>query len=283
MNFFKKLFGSKDIAPADEKVSLDSESVKSIDIEIGTSMNESTVTDFEYEFQSGAKFKGLDNEFIDLIYFPTLEDKVSHINNTNKAISSFDIKIDDDFTKFHIKIDESNASQENPIPFLIESLLIQKFDVKNYSNGKVETNLLEIIKGIGKVQSYYSASSFICRNIILKINAQFSDFSFEENLYNEFIKGSQLNNFAKISAIYCLGSAHLKSSDYVKAENYFNLIETMKFELEDSNIANFCRKIGEDYVQINEKEKALKWLEVGLNLNPKLGVKRLIAKLEMDK
>jgi tetratricopeptide (TPR) repeat protein len=63
-------------------------------------------------------------------------------------------------------------------------------------------------------------------------------------------------------------------------ENTFNKIRKRNYELSPSTVADYYRKIGEIYFELKQNEKSLDWLKAGLILNPKLGVKKLIDKLE---
>jgi tetratricopeptide (TPR) repeat protein len=287
MNFFKKLFGTKDSPTPETKVSVDikvNADIKPVVNEINIPVDKPKTTDFKVELSSVSRITGLDNEFIDLIYFANPADKESHINNINKALSKLEIKTGADFHKVHEKIiDYNNIDLDEPIPFLIESLMVENFDVRKDSNGKTETKSSRVTKGVEKIQGYYSAASFIGENITLKLNSQNSDFAFEEKLFDEFVLNSDLNNYAKVNAFYCLGAAYFKNSNIVKAEYYFDLIEKTQFDLQPSTVSTYYRNIGEGYADIGDKVKALKWLNAGLTLNPKLGVKKLITKLETDK
>lgn len=286
MNFFKKLFGTKDSPTSETKVSVDNKvnaDIKPVVYEINIPVDKPKSPVFKFELSSVSRINGLDYEFIDLIYFANPADKESHINNIIKAISKLKIKTGDDFHKVHQKIVDYNIELDEPIPFLIESLLVENFDVRKDSNGKTETKSSIVTKGVEKIQSYYSAASFIGENITLKLNSQNSDFAFEEKLFDEFVLNSDLNNYAKVNAFYCLGTAYFKNSNLIKAEYYFDLIEKTQFDLQPSTVSTYHRNIGEGYASIGDKVKALKWLNTGLALNPKLGVKKLIAKLEAVK
>jgi tetratricopeptide (TPR) repeat protein len=286
MSFLKKLFGTKDnLTPEKSNVSNENNTKNNtLDIESKTSSESSDIDNIKIELSTVSRIIGLDEEFIDLIYFQNDNEKQKHRNYINSVLSELDIKPDTDFLKVKEKlIDYNNIDLEQPIPFLIESLLIENFDQNKDSNRPTETISKKAKKGIYKIQDYYSSASFISTNILLKLNSKQSDFLFEENLYNANIVNSDLNNFAKLASTYTLGHAFLMTNYIEKADHFFDRLEKFPFDLAPSTIAEYYRKIGELYLENGDTKKALKWLNAGLTLNPKLGVKKIITKLEAEK
>jgi hypothetical protein len=113
-----------------------------------------------------------------------------------------------------------------------------------------------------------------------KVENSFYDFKFEEDLIKDTLQKSTHSDFARINTLFDLGHAFYKANDVIKMESVFNLIQTEKHDLSPSTVANFYRSIGEIYIELAQTDKALDWLRAGLTLNPKLGVKKLIDKLE---
>jgi hypothetical protein len=287
MNFFKKLFSVNESPKSETIISLEvkeNNEIKKVALTNNNFVENSKTNDLKIEPSSVSRITGIDNEFINLIYFPNNLEKESHVYKINKALSKLKIKFGTDFNAVHEKIvNYNNIDLDDPIPFIIESLLIENYDIRKDSNGKTEIKSSRGNKGLMKIQNYYSAANFIEENISLKLKCQNLEFDFEEKLFNEYIINSDINNYAKINTFYCLGSAYFKNSNLIKGEYFFNLIEKIQFDLQPSTVSNYYRNIGEDYSEIGENIKALKWLKAGLILNPKLGVKKLISKLEMIK
>ncbi len=288
MSIFKKLFGIKDSAtPETIKSSVDNKItvyINPIAPLTNVSVDSARTSNTKIELSSAARIVGLDDDFINLIYFPDDHAKQKHRDNINTVLLNLEIKSGADFHKVQDKlIDYNNIDLNEPIPFLTESLLIEKYDIKKDSYGVTETKSARGKKGTDKIQGYYLASSFISINISLKLNSKQTDFSFEENLYNSYIDNSELNNFAKLNSTFSLGFAFFKANNIPKAELYFDKIEKGPFDLQPMTIAGFYRNIGELYADNSDKTKALKWLKAGQTLNPKLGVKKLITKIETDK
>ena len=280
MNLFQKFFGKKEGQLKSNEInedlnpSFEEKSENPTQITMDRSYNNS------YSFVS--RIKGLDNDFIDLIYFSNDETKISYREKIIKTLSDLGINFGDDFHKVKSKIIEfNNTLKDYQIPFLLNSLMVEDFNVENNNGIITETKSEQQTKGIEKLNGYYKAASFIIENIELKLKYQYFDVLFEEKLYNEFITVSDLNNYAKLNSIFSLGIAFAKGSELKKAENYFNLIEKTNFDLQPATVSEFYRNVGEYYIEINENEKALKWLKSGLEINPKLGVKKTITKLEV--
>jgi hypothetical protein len=268
MNFLKKIFGSK--------VDLISETVKSEDkineekviAKMQQELNEYFAKNYKNPHVP-PKFKGIDEEFIDLIFFETSSDKESYIKNINDTLLKLNIKTGDDRNEVIEKTyNYNNLEPYKPIPFLRESLILQHPEEA----------------GIKKIQSYYPAANFIEENIKLKLNSKNSDFDFEEELFEKYLIKSDLNNYAKINATFCLGEACLKQNNVSRTDFYFDIIRNTHWGLALSTTSNYYKYIGEAYAAIGDNIKALKWLKAGLEFYPKLGgVSRLISKLEKIK
>jgi tetratricopeptide (TPR) repeat protein len=288
MSFFKKLFGTKESPIAEtSKVPVDN-NTNSVDKPTvsATSSPDDTRQNSEIivEGSSVSRITGFDEDFINIIYFPDEISKQKYRDKINAALSHLKIEFGAEFLKVHEKLnDYNNIELEEPIPFLIDSLLIETFNIRKDSNGVTETKSPIVNKGLDKVQGYYPATSFISSSTSLKLNFHQTDFSFEEDLYSKHVLTSELRNFANLNATFSLGHAYFAVNSISKAESYFDLIENGTFELQPSTISNYYRTIGELYADIGDRPKAIKWLKSGLTLNPKLGVKKLITKLETDK
>ncbi len=72
MNFFRKIFGTKDSPTPETKVSVNikvNADIKPVINEINVPVDKPKTPDFKVELSSVSRITGLDNEFIDLIYF----------------------------------------------------------------------------------------------------------------------------------------------------------------------------------------------------------------------
>lgn len=143
---------------------------------------------------------------------------------------------------------------------------------------------MEVIKfdennGKIKLSKYYIALR-VCRyNIVKKLNNKIYDFRFEEELALNAFK-SEYRNYARIETLFVLGEAFFKANQLEKMNLYFDIIYKEKYDLSNVITSNFHRRIADIYLYIHEKKEALKWYKSGIQLNSKLGVKKLITNLE---
>lgn len=199
----------------------------------------------------------LDIEFINYLYFNCEQLKIDYINNIKKILETTieNSKIERNKVLDYITNNEIN------IPFMMEAI---KFDEYN---------------GNFKLKKYYTALNVSKHNIKEKINNKIYCFKFEEELALNAFK-ADYRNYARIETLFILGEAFLKANELEKSSLYFNIIYKDKYDLSEVTVSSFHRKIGNIYLDIQEEKKALKWYKSGLQLNSKLGVKKLIESLE---
>jgi hypothetical protein len=106
-------------------------------------------------------------------------------------------------------------------------------------------------------------------------------FHFEEALAQNALK-SDHRNYARLETLFAFGEAFFNKKDFEKMSYYFDLIHNDRYELGETTVSNFHRLIGDIYLRHDNKTEGLKWYKSGLKLNPKLGVKKLIANLEKE-
>ena len=205
-------------------------------------------------------YSGLDKDFINFIYFKDETEKNKFISEVEKLVSKLKINEQTDIVTGRKKVADYNSDAEEPIPFLNEIL--------SYSS---KTN---------KLDNYYTALNLCSHNLEKKTENSFYDFKFEEKLVNKILVKSDLFNFARVSTLFILGASFYKANQIASMENTFNKIRKENYELSPSTVADYYRNIGEIYFELKQNEKSLDWLKAGLTLNPKLGVKKLIDKLE---
>jgi hypothetical protein len=223
-------------------------------------------------------FNGIDNEFVDLIYFPSDKEKEIYIDQVKDICTKLKLSIGDKFVAKDI-YNVENYPLVTSVPLFKHSILISYLNDKNYPPEELKS---QIEFGIKKIQNYYSACNFIEENCSMKVNSNYFNFEFEENLLETIVITSKLNNYTKLSAITCLGISNLIGKNIEKAKKHLDLIADVKFDLEAATVAKFYRDIGDQYLKINNKQNALYWYKSGLNLNPNLGVKKLITKIESE-
>lgn len=229
-------------------------------IEVQKEIKKEPTPEFISTTLSKAFFSGLDNDFINLIYFKDETEKTKFISEIEKLLSKLKINEQTDLVSGRKKVADYNSDAEEAVPFLNEIL--------SYGS---QTN---------KLDNYYTALNLCSHNLEKKTENNFYDLKFEEELVNKTLEKSDLFNFARISTLFNLGASFYKTNQIESMENIFNKIRKENYELSPSTVADYYRNIGEIYFELKQNEKSLDWLKAGLTLNPKLGVKKLIDKIE---
>lgn len=227
-------------------------------------------------------YNGLDFEFIDLICFNDDNEKSKYVEEILSLFERFGITnqltaievtykfieienndIDIDFLRYLVKYEERRTVTKQ---------------------GVTEETVIQLNKelGINKINSYYSALYFISTNSKRKHNRGFTNFEFEDKLYQSVITPNNKKDSAFWISTTEFAIFLSKSNNKEKADIYFEQIFNLKDQSTVSNefTATFFRAIGEYFEEIKEYENSLKWLEAGLLLNPSLGVKKKVAELK---
>ena len=247
MSWFKKIFQNS-TSKVEAKIEVQKEIIKDPTSEV-VSTTSSTM-----------HYSGLDKDFIGLLYFKDEIEQNEFISKLDILVSELEINEHTDILTGRKKVADYNRDAGDPIPFLNEILF---YGPKS-----------------NKLENYYTALNLCSHNLESKTKNSFYDFKFEEDLINKVLEKSELYNFARVSTLFILGESFYKANQIESMENTFNKIRKGNYELSPSTVADYYRKIGEIYFELKQNEKSLDWLKAGLILNPKLGVKKLIDKLE---
>jgi hypothetical protein len=215
-------------------------------------------------------FSGIDFEFLDFLFFPSKDLKDSFLEKLNESITDAEINIATDKMTVLEKISIAYTDKQQVIPLLSEIL-----------NFKMEDNF-EMFIGKKKLKNYYTALNLCQFNIIEKIKAKRLEFDFEEDLILKTLT-SELQNYARINSLFYLGLAFKMAEKQDKMNFYFKMISTDKYDLSPVTVSNYYKQIAEIFIELNDSFSALNWLNSGLDLNPKLSVKKLIKQLEAIK
>jgi tetratricopeptide (TPR) repeat protein len=261
MNFLKKLWGSKE--------------------------NPSTTVKFDPNKDSTiiknvTTFNGLDNAFLDLIYFSNDLEKrllVEKINNVIKTLNITNETLRTEFMNtFPLYIHDNGIE----LPFIAELFTFKSIIVSVSMPSGIVKNITDTTpeySGSEKLNYYHTAMNLVSHNLESKIKNNFTDISFEENIVLKNLTDDN-KDFHMINILYQLGNSFMLINKQDKMSNYYGLIYNSLFDLSPNTIADYIRYAGEDYYKIGDLENALKFLKKGLELNSKLGVKRLIAEIE---
>jgi tetratricopeptide (TPR) repeat protein len=271
MRWFKKVFQNSTVESEVEfKVS------KEVKIE--------SVSEFTSTTSSDIFFSGLDYDFINFIYFKDETEKIKFISDVEKLLIELKINCETNMVSGRKKVFESNYNLDKIIPFLDRIICYNSYvtttTIKELNKEKIEKSIKTKFETHNNLENYYTALNLCSYNLEKKIENNFFNFKFEEELVNNTLEKSNLYNFARVNTLFNLGNSFYKACQIENMENIFNKIRMENYELSSSTVAGYYRNIGEIYMKLKQNDKALDWLKAGLTLNPKLGVKKLIDKLD---
>ncbi len=208
------------------------------------------------------KFIGLDSTLLDLIFFPNESEKSEYLRKVEEALTVLKIRIGDKRLDVINKI----ADADIDIEFLRE--IIAYSGGLQYSQNSPRNN-------------YYTDCKLCGYNLEEKKRSGISDFRSEEALF-ERIMQIEFAGYAKANLILNMGTTFCQKNMWKKADDYFEILRNSNFDLSSATLSDFYRIVGETYFESGKASAALTWLQDGLKINPKLPVKKLIKKLEVN-
>jgi hypothetical protein len=254
------------------------------EIEVKNEVENELKQSFNFKATAKLYFSGLDLNFINFIYFQDVIEKNKFISDVEKLLYRLKINEKTDIETGKKLIADYYFDDNEKIPFLNEILCYNLQKTTTYLNvnnsESSEKSIITNLEDIKKLDNYYIALNLCLFNIQKKINAGSDDFKFEKELIYKTLEENELFNFARIDTLFCLGAAYYKANQIESMEIVFNRIHEEKYELSLLTIADYYRSIGEIYIDLKQIDKALYWLKSGVNINPKLGVKKIIDQLE---
>jgi tetratricopeptide (TPR) repeat protein len=135
------------------------------------------------------------------------------------------------------------------------------------------------IRGKEKLQNYYTAIRLASYNLQVKNDNGIQDIIEEESLILKSLSDSY-KDFARINIYLQLGKSFMEQNKFEKMNHYYNCILSESFDLSQNTVADFIRNAGEDYYLLGNLTEAIRYFKKGLELNPKLGVKKIVAEIE---
>lgn len=251
-------------------------------IKVSKKVKKEFISEFTSTTSSDIFFSGLDYDFINFIYFKDETEKTKFISDIEKLLKEIKINSETNMVSGRKKVFDYNCYADKRIPFLDKIICYNSYvttTIKELNNEKTEKSVKTKLETYNNLENYYTTLNLCSFNLEKKIENNFFNFKFEEELVNNTLEESHLYNFARVNTLFNLGNSFHKACQIENMENIFNKIRTENYELSSSTVAGYYRKIGEIYIELKQSDKALDWLKAGLTLNPKLGVKKLIDKL----
>ena len=230
-------------------------------------------------------------EFLNFIYFDTTKQKQDVLKVLENKISE---------TKYFLNLKDTDNRDLTDILYeqnVLPDLPIVKFYIIEwgiYSIWKTEGNdyLLitkrESFSNINFSDELENDSNLLRYNLFnlkRKINSNCSDISTEEkNILKVLNKTDFINldrgvGYDYLESLLVLGKFYFEKDKKI-AISYFEKANIDWSEISSNVVSKTFREIGELFMNVNDNQKAIYWLKKGLELNPKLGVLKLIEKLE---
>lgn len=264
MNFLKKLFGSNQ----ESNIS-----------QIQQSQNRTI------KIRNYTKFDGLDNDFIDLLYFISQDEKTAFKNKLFQIIEELGITRETLRTEFMESFPNYINTNEIDLPFIAE---LFNFHSSIVTISVPDETIIETkegyheMRGKEKLQHYFTAIRLASHNLQVKAANQIHDIADEEKLILNSLSDSH-KDFARINIFLQLGKSFMEQNNFDKMSHYYDRILSESFDLSQNTVSNFIRVAGEDFFQLGKLPEALKYFKKGLELNPKLGVKKIVTEIEKKK
>ena len=252
MSWFKKLFQNSSAEPVAKT-------------EVKKEVEKEPIPNFSSSTSSKSYFSGLDINFIDLIYFKDSEEKKKFISDIENLLNKLKINSQTDLVSGKKIVAENNYGSEEMIPFLNEIILYDSVTKtkKLQFKGEEPTEIIAITKRKKnkKLENYYTALNLASYNLEKKVKNSFFDFTFEEDLIKKTLEKAIHTDFARISTLLNLGQSFCKANEIDKMESTFNIIRKDQYDLSPVTISNFYRSVGDIYLELTNKEKALEWFK----------------------
>lgn len=152
-------------------------------------------------------------------------------------------------------------------------------DFRHNDELKIENIIIEHLNYKGR--SDFNCNSYFTSNVLIEklqsmITRNFSNDSIS-NVFN-FIKQNCFQNMDGFAAIQCcneIAYSFAENGNIAESLKYFSLIIIHKSDIADSTVGGFYKSAAEYYFDLGYKKEALIMIDMGLEIYPKLAVKKL--------
>ena len=231
-------------------------------------------------------YSGIDLDFINLIYFKDDNQKKEYYDLIVLFLSENDIDENTPFSRVNdLIVKYEYEGGDKWFVFMHSAFLYASYNV--YVKG--DKILKELIRndetypvGALKLNDYYLAMRLVLHNIKNKIIHGEKDCQFELNLLEKNLVGKDGYDYVGLSTTVELSKLYLVNNRIREAEMFLKMFinGTNNSHISNSTIGEFYKEIGETYLILEDYLKALEFFNMGVQINPKLGVKRKIIEIE---
>ena len=236
------------------------------------------------EIRSFTKFDGLDDDFINLLFFISEEAKIEFKNSLLEITGELGITKETLWTDFMECFPDYISANEIELPFITELFI---FYTTTVIVSVPDENIIEIkdgyveLLGEEKLKNYYTAIKLASHNLQVKAENKIEDIENEEKLILNSLSDTH-NDLARISILLQLGKSFMYQKNIDKMCHYYNFILTDSYDLSQTTVADFMKVAGEDFYQLGKLTKSLEFFKRGLELNPNLNVKRRLTEINKN-
>lgn len=152
-------------------------------------------------------------------------------------------------------------------------------DFRHNDELSIENLMVEHLNYKGR--SDFNRNSYFTANILIeKIQSMISrNFTNDKILYVfDLIKEKCFQNMGGYAAIQCcneIAYSFAENGNIAESLKYFTLIIIHKSDIADSTVGGFYKSAAEYYFNLDYKKEALTMIDMGLEIYPKLAVKKL--------
>ncbi len=233
---------------------------------------------------STSNFKGINTYVLSQLFFINQAEKSDFLDNFNRIMDSCGINEHTSSKEFHEAISSYELRENVWLQFY---RLIVDFDFFNVTDKKGEIS--KVIQGNIKIVD--SFDDLIKSNLGLhiadfniknKLKHKIFDIEFEEKLILDTLKKEMEYDYERLDNYIFLALSYDELGNSIKFDYYLKKIESeyRSYKMAESVIGNKFKEMGEFFLVRNDNKNALKWLELGVEIYPKLGVKRKIIELK---
>jgi tetratricopeptide (TPR) repeat protein len=283
MNLFKKLFGKVETPTTENKEIIENNKpVENKEIKEELSVSPKKDVDLSIEIGSGDsiyQFNGVNNDFIDKLYFVNEEQKAKFLKFIDAIIVKFKFKditsqtqffkFQDNLEKYHDFVDNYKESYPDytaglTFPYFDYSELIS-WNITDVTERRVNGEVSTINKNAREVKAEalnLNACEFNIRN---KAINNIKDITVEEKVLMDFFASENYFKHYRISSpIHCLIEYYFKIDDFKKVDDLMNVLIN-KVEPEDKhNIEKDFDYLSNISVIAGNKEKGIEYANRGI-------------------
>ena len=235
-------------------------------------------------------YVSINYDFLNFLFFQNEDEKYKLIDQLSKVIKENEDNFkSEDFKR--ISLFNSYESMFGTPPYyllFLFSIVTKTYTIWNTNNAGV-LRLHEDIFNINcdfyeELKKDNIALKWNLENLRRKIDYSFNDISNEEtNISGLLLKITNYNinpiGYDILKVIVTLGLYYIEKNPE-KANAYFNKANSNWSEISINTVSAAFKEIGEAFLKGNDSGNALYWFKKGLEINPKLPVKKIIKEIE---